>query len=359
MSQSTLVTPPVVAALDFCGPIAGDLEEVERILGRTLRSRHAAVAQVVDHVRHYRGKRLRPVLLLLSARACGRLTPAHPILGAVVEMIHTATLVHDDVLDGATVRRHVATVNARWGTQASVLLGDYLFTHAFHLASTLDDVRACRLIGEATNRVCEGELCQGLEQGNLDLTEETYFDIIDGKTAELIACCCRLGAVYSGAAPEVVAGLARFGRNLGLAFQIADDLLDLVGEEKKTGKSLGTDVEQQKMTLPLIHLLEQGNALAPRHAGCWLTRRWSNATLCAGAWRKPAASPMPAAAPTTWPSAPQGTLLPARISLSRSSRSDGRAHRPAQSLTQARPSIRPSWSLGTSPRPPWSRTAGP
>ncbi len=262
MSQSTLVTPPVVAALDFCGPIAGDLEEVERILARTLRSRYAAVAEVVDHVRHYRGKRLRPVLLLLSARACGRLTPAHPILGAVVEMIHTATLVHDDVLDGATVRRHVATVNTRWGTQASVLLGDYLFTHAFHLASTLDDVRACRLIGLATNRVCEGELCQGLEQGNLDLTEETYFDIIDGKTAELIACCCQLGAVYSGATPEVVAGLARFGRNLGLAFQIADDLLDLVGEEQKTGKSLGTDAQQQKMTLPLIHLLEQGNALS-------------------------------------------------------------------------------------------------
>src|SRR5207244_1643349 len=111
----------------------------------------------------------------------------------------------------------------RWGTQASVLLGDYLFTHAFHLASSLDDVRACRLIGAATNRVCEGELCQGLEQGNLDLSEETYFDVIDGKTAELISCCCHLGALYSGAGPEVVASLARFGRFVGLAFQIADD----------------------------------------------------------------------------------------------------------------------------------------
>src|SRR5207244_910673 len=144
------------------------------ILARVLRSRYPAVTEVVDHVRHYRGKRLRPVLLLFTARACGRLTAAHPVLGAVVEMIHTATLVHDDVLDGATVRRHVATVNARWGTQASVLLGDYLFTHAFHLASSLDDVRACRLIGAATNRVCEGELCQEMEQGNLDLTEEAY-----------------------------------------------------------------------------------------------------------------------------------------------------------------------------------------
>ena len=108
-------------------------------------------------------------------------------------MIHTATLVHDDVLDGAGVRRHVPTVNARWGEHASVLMGDYLFTHAFHLASTLDDVRACRLIGAATNRVCEGEMCQGLQRGNLDLTENDYFDVIDGKTAELIACCCHLG----------------------------------------------------------------------------------------------------------------------------------------------------------------------
>src|SRR5262249_60774523 len=124
---------------------------------------------LVEPVSHYRGKRLRPALLLLVARACGRLTPAHHVLGAVVEMVHTATLVHDDVLDHATVRRHVATVNAGWGNHASVLLGDYLFTHAFHLSSTLGDVRACRLIGAATNRVCEGELHQVCEQGNLAL----------------------------------------------------------------------------------------------------------------------------------------------------------------------------------------------
>jgi octaprenyl-diphosphate synthase len=246
--------PAVVPALDLYTPVAGDLEEVERILARVLKSRYAGVTEVVAHVRHYRGKRLRPLLLLLCARACGRVTPEHHTLAAVLEMIHTATLVHDDVLDGATVRRHVCTVNARWGNQASVLLGDYLFTHAFYLASTVD-ARACQLIGAATNRVCEGEMCQGLEGGNLDLAEDAYYDLIDGKTAELIACCCQLGALYSGAAPEVVQGLARFGRCVGLAFQIADDLLDLVGEEKTTGKSLGTDLEQQKMTLPLIHLL--------------------------------------------------------------------------------------------------------
>jgi octaprenyl-diphosphate synthase len=252
--------PVVVPPPDLCGPIAADLEEVERILARVLKSRYEAVSEVVAHVRHYRGKRLRPVLLLLTARACSRVTPAHHTLGAVVEMIHTATLVHDDVLDGASVRRHVPTVNARWGNHTSVLMGDYLFTHAFHLASTLDDVRACRLIGAATNRVCEGEMCQGLQRGNLDLTEQEYFDVIDGKTAELIACCCQLGALFSGAPAEVVGSLMRFGRFVGLAFQIADDVLDLVGDEHATGKSLGTDVEQQKMTLPLIRLLADAPA---------------------------------------------------------------------------------------------------
>jgi octaprenyl-diphosphate synthase len=144
-------------------------------------------------------------------------------------------------------------------------MGDYLFTHAFHLASTLDDVRACRLIGAATNRVCEGEMCQGLQRGNFDLTEEDYFDVIDGKTAELIACCCHLGALFSGASPEVVNCLTRFGRFVGQAFQIADDLLDLVGDEQATGKSLGTDLDQQKLTLPLIRLLaEAPTALAER-----------------------------------------------------------------------------------------------
>jgi octaprenyl-diphosphate synthase len=257
MNTTTIaLAPPAVTPQEGYGPIAADLEEVERLLVRSLRNKHPRVAEVVDHVRHYRGKRLRPVLLLLVAKACGRVAPAHHTLGAVVEMIHTATLVHDDVLDGARVRRRVSTVNAVWGTKTSVLLGDYLFTHAFHLASTVD-VRACREIGAATDRVCEGELCQVLNAGNLGLTEAEYFDIIDGKTAELTACCARLGAAYAGASAELVEAMARFGRLVGQAFQIADDLLDLVGEEQATGKSLGTDLEQQKLTLPLIRLLAQ------------------------------------------------------------------------------------------------------
>jgi octaprenyl-diphosphate synthase len=249
--------PASQAAVDVYAPIREDLDAVETVLRQSLENARPGVARLVNHLGHYRGKRLRPALLLLTARACGDVTPSHHVLGAVVEMIHTATLVHDDVLDQATVRRHVPTVNAHWGNHASVLLGDYLFTHAFHLSSTLDDVRACRLIGEATNRVCEGELHQVCERGNLGLTEAEYFDIIDAKTAELTACCCRLGALFCAMTPDVVASMARYGRWLGIAFQIADDLLDLVGEERTTGKSLGTDLDQLKLTLPLIHLLGQ------------------------------------------------------------------------------------------------------
>jgi octaprenyl-diphosphate synthase len=236
-------------------PIAREMAQVESILSEAVRNEHSGVAEVVGHVSHYKGKRLRPALLLLTAKACGQLTPKHPVLAAVIELIHTATLVHDDVLDSASTRRHVATANARWGNHNSVLLGDYLFTHAFYLATTLGDIQACQIIGATTNRVCEGELRQGLERGNLALSESKYFELIDAKTAELIACSSRLGALYSGASPPVVAAMERFGRLIGMAFQIADDLLDIVGEERATGKSLGTDLEQQKMTLPLIRLL--------------------------------------------------------------------------------------------------------
>lgn len=245
------------SATDLFLPIARDLEHVERVLRQTIESPRPGVALLISHLAHYKGKRLRPALLLLTARACGEVRPVHHVLAAALEMIHTATLVHDDVLDAATVRRHVSTVNAAWGNQASILLGDYLFTHAFHLTSTLGDARACRLIGEATNRLCAGELHQICQRGNLDLSEEAYFDIIDAKTAELTSCCCRLGALYSGMDEESVEQLAAYGRSLGMAFQIADDLLDLVGEERSAGKSLGTDLEQKKLTLPLIYLLQQ------------------------------------------------------------------------------------------------------
>ncbi|MCS6978277.1 MAG: polyprenyl synthetase family protein [Gemmatales bacterium] len=254
----TLKTPSPLT--DFFGPIRDDLAAAERIFQQELTSEVPFIRELVAYLAHYRGKRLRPALLLLSARACGQVTPQHHVLAAVVEMIHTATLVHDDVLDEATMRRHVPTLHARWGNSASVLLGDLLFTHAFYLTSTTGSAEACRIIGEATNRVCAGELRQIGERGNLALSEDVYHEIIRGKTAELTACCCRLGAMFAGADEAVVHALERYGMELGIAFQIGDDLLDLVGTENKAGKSLGTDLEQRKLTLPVIRLLQTASA---------------------------------------------------------------------------------------------------
>ena len=256
----TLTPPRPRGVPGLFAPIADDLDAVEGILKTTLDDSRPGVDRLLAHLTHYKGKRLRPALLLLTAHACGKITPAHHVLAAVVEMIHTATLVHDDVLDSANVRRHVPTVNALWGNQASIMLGDYLFTHAFHLSSTLDDVRACRIIGESTNRLCVGELQQICRRGHLNLSEAEYFDIIDAKTAELTSCCCKLGAIYADMSEDVIDRLASFGRSLGIAFQIVDDLLDIVGTEDTVGKSLGTDLEQQKLTLPVIHLLHNAPA---------------------------------------------------------------------------------------------------
>jgi len=239
--------------------LGDDLTRVEEIFAKELKSWHPFVNDVLTHMTRFRGKRLRPMLLLLSARACGEVTHDHLVLAAVVEMIHTATLVHDDVLDDAEIRRHVSTINSRWNNETSVLLGDYLFTHAFHLASGLESTLACRLIGRSTNLVCEGELAQIHERGNHELTEESYLEIIDGKTAELCAVCCQLGAHFASSSEATIAALREYGRCLGIAFQIADDLLDVLGNEDQMGKSLGTDFQKQKLTLPLIRLLDQAS----------------------------------------------------------------------------------------------------
>jgi octaprenyl-diphosphate synthase len=252
-------------------PIAAELTEAERIFQNELGSRFPFVQHLVDHCADFQGKRLRPALLLLSAKASGRISEAHPVLAAVVEMIHTATLVHDDVLDEAAIRRHAATVNAEWGNETAVLLGDYLFTHAFHLAASLDSTRACRWIGHATNKVCEGEMQQVHHRGNLDLDENDYFAIIEGKTAELTAVSCRLGASYAGAPEPTVLALDGYGRNLGIAFQIADDVLDIWGEERVTGKSLGTDLEKQKLTLPIIQMLKRVEPAIAATVRGWLS----------------------------------------------------------------------------------------
>ncbi|MEM1070001.1 MAG: polyprenyl synthetase family protein [Planctomycetota bacterium] len=237
-------------------PIEGPLAKVEARFASELDSPYEAVAPVLRHGTQLGGKRLRPALLLLSGKAVGAIRPDHVVLGAVIEMVHTATLIHDDVLDQADTRRHVPTVNARWNEHTSILLGDYLFAKSFRLAATLPSTEACRWIGEAAGLVCEGELRQILDRNTIELDEPTYIDIIRGKTAELCRVACQLGAKASGADRDVVQSLGDYGEALGIAFQIADDYLDLWGEGRAVGKTLGTDIEQGKMTLPLIRLLQ-------------------------------------------------------------------------------------------------------
>lgn len=236
-------------------PIAQDLEACEKIYRTELESSIPFVQRLVDHAARFQGKRLRPTLLLLTAKACGGIRPIHHQLAAVVEMIHTASLVHDDILDEAMVRRHAATINVEWGNESAVLLGDYLFTHAFHLAASTGSTLACQWISRATNRVWEGEMSQNYHRGDLNLDEPTYFEIIRGKTAELTAVSAGLGAYFAESDSKVVEAMDAFGRNLGIAFQIVDDLLDILGDERNTGKSLGTDLDKAKLTLPLIRFL--------------------------------------------------------------------------------------------------------
>lgn len=236
-------------------PVATELDDVERLLQEELSSENPFVDQLAQHGFRLGGKRIRPALVLLSGLATGSLKPEHTKLAVAVELIHTASLVHDDVLDEATLRRHLDTVNARWNNETSVLLGDYLFARAMCLTSSLDDCLACQVVSQSARNMCEGELTQIHSRGNYDLSEAEYVRIVAGKTAALMSTCCRLGAHYAGATASTVDALAHYGHDLGVAFQIADDVLDLVGEESAVGKSLGTDLSKQKATLPLIRLL--------------------------------------------------------------------------------------------------------
>lgn len=236
--------------------ISGELVAVEKRFHDELKSDLRCVNTLVTHVSRFRGKMLRPMLVLLSGKATGQLSDAHITVATVVEMVHMATLVHDDVLDEAELRRKGATINHLRGNEAAVLLGDYLISHSYHLCSSLDSQHASRVIAATTNQVCEGELLQIDNRNNIDLTEKTYFDIITRKTASLCAACCSLGATLAGGTPEQVAALERFGLSIGIAFQIQDDILDIVGDTGTVGKTLGIDVEKGKMTLPTIHFMQ-------------------------------------------------------------------------------------------------------
>jgi octaprenyl-diphosphate synthase len=240
--------------------IGKELTAVDEMFKNELVSEISCVNTLVKHVSRFRGKMLRPILLLLAGRSVGELNDSHITLATVVEMVHMATLVHDDVLDEAELRRKGATINHLRGNEAAVLLGDYLISHSYHLCSSLQSQLASRAIARTTNQVCEGELLQIDNRNNLDLTEETYQRIITLKTATLVATCCALGARFAGATEEHIKHLETFGLSLGIAFQIQDDILDLVGEENVVGKTLGIDIEKQKLTLPMIHFLKAAPA---------------------------------------------------------------------------------------------------
>ena len=255
-----------VSLQEIYEPIAEDLARVEEIFRSELKNDVPWVDQLLQHSCLLGGKRIRPVFLLLSyacaKQACtktGDAKAGHPEsqlnMAAALEMIHTATLIHDDVLDEADVRRHQPTVNSRWGNKVSLLLGDYLFTHAFHVASFSESALALRMLAASSNRVCQGEMRQNDWQGNFELNEADYLSMISEKTAELCGCRCLIGATLPGASEFRATEFESYGLNLGIAFQIIDDVLDLVGHPDRVGKTLGTYVVNQKPTLPLIHCL--------------------------------------------------------------------------------------------------------
>jgi len=239
--------------------LAEELAEVESRFAAELLSDLPCVNSLVAHVERYRGKMLRPMLVIVSGLAASpkqNVNDSHRVLATVVEMVHMATLVHDDILDDAEIRRRGSTINHLRGNEAAVMLGDYLISHAYHLCSSLPSTLPSRIIADATNTVCEGELLQLANRENWSLDEPTYFEIIRRKTASLCGTCCRMGALLSEAPAAMVDGLYDYGEKLGVAFQVVDDLLDLTGTQDTVGKTLGRDLEKGKLTLPVIHHLK-------------------------------------------------------------------------------------------------------
>ena len=246
--QSLPADMPAVLA-----PLATDLDLVGAKYREILADASVESRDMVRHAARFNGKRLRPGLTCVAARiAGGVVTDAVASVAAIVELIHTATLVHDDILDSAEVRRKVATLNVRWGNHAAVLVGDVLFSKAYRAAAWLDDPFASRYLSDVVGEVLEGEIHQDHVSHDPDLGEAEYREIIRGKTASLYEAALVVGAHYGGADPQLVNRLGRFGHHLGMAFQIVDDRLDVSGDEATVGKSLGTDLSEGKMTLPLI-----------------------------------------------------------------------------------------------------------
>jgi octaprenyl-diphosphate synthase len=249
-------------------PVADDMRRVDALIRLRLDSDVALVRQVAEYIVAGGGKRLRPALLLLAAGACGYRGEDRLPLAAVVEFIHTATLLHDDVVDESHLRRGRRTANAAFGNAAAVLVGDFLYSRAFQMMVDLENMRVMHVLADATNAIAAGEVMQLMASRDPELDEARYLEVIRRKTAKLFEAAARLGGILAGGAPAVEGGLAAYGMHLGTAFQLVDDVLDYSGDAATIGKSLGDDLAEGKPTLPLIHALRTGT---PQQAG--LVRR--------------------------------------------------------------------------------------
>jgi octaprenyl-diphosphate synthase len=261
MSNAPTLHLPAVA--DFPAVqklVAADMGAVDRLIRARLASDVVLINQIAEHIIGGGGKRLRPMLVLLAARACGYRGSDHVLLAAVVEFIHTATLLHDDVVDESDLRRGRKTANALWGNAASVLVGDFLYSRSFQMMVEVDSMRVMRILADTTNRIAEGEVLQLLHVHNPDIDEAAYLQVIERKTAVLFAAATRLGALLAGVPADQEEALANYGLQLGFAFQIADDVLDYVSDAGTLGKNIGDDLAEGKATLPLIHAIERAPA---------------------------------------------------------------------------------------------------
>jgi len=244
----------------FLQPIAADMGAVDSLIRQDLHSDVALVNQVAEYIIAAGGKRIRPALVLLLARAFGYTGSYHYTLAATIEFIHTSTLLHDDVVDESDLRRGQKTANALFGNAASVLVGDFLYTRAFQLMVSVNDMRVMQVMADATNVIAEGEVMQLMNVREPDLSEESYLQVIHAKTAKLFEAAACLGALVSSASDRDVEAAAAYGRAMGTAFQLIDDVLDYTGNVNETGKNIGNDLREGKVTLPLIHLMRNGTA---------------------------------------------------------------------------------------------------
>jgi octaprenyl-diphosphate synthase len=243
-------------------PIREDLERVEQEFVRHIQSRVALIPEMGRYIQNSGGKRVRPAVLLMAGRLGGYTGDRAVLYASVVEFIHTATLVHDDIIDGADLRRGRLAVHSRWGNDITVLLGDYLYIKSMAMALTQDSLEIIRLLCDVTLRMIEGELYQLTKTGDVDITEDEHFEIIRRKTAYLFGGCAQIGGMLGDMTPVQHQALREFGFNLGIAFQLVDDLLDYTAEEAALGKPVGGDLREGKVTLPIILLLQRGGAEA-------------------------------------------------------------------------------------------------